>query len=140
MTKEIAKEVKEIIKDDAYYINLISTKKATAQDKIDYATFLNGAAANEAKVELQAKIDEVKKFIADKGLTLDQIINGIKEPVKALYTFKAKSGEVFHRKDGDKGPFPKWVATMKVELTKAQALALADSDKAKKFVEKAYSK
>ncbi|MBU9542849.1 hypothetical protein [Burkholderia multivorans] len=121
-----------------YLLKLVSSGKATATDKIRLSQMLQESAKDEAQEELKAKIEKVKKFIEDQGLTLDQVFKAIQPAPELIFEWTDEQGKTHSRFTGEKGKFPIWVETMKKSITKEKAFSYAKNDKGRTFVENVY--
>lgn len=129
--------VKAVTIEDLF--KLVTTGKATAQDKMKLAELLQESAKEESQVEFKNKIEKIKAFIEKEGLTIQQVYEAVKEPVQPIFIW-IDSNNVKHEKFGnEKGKPAAWIAEMKVKNTKEQALELALTQSGKDWVEKIYT-
>lgn len=122
-------------------LTLITTGKATASQKLEFATLLQTESKEEAEKEKMALMEKGKDTLIEMGISIIDFAIFLKGNTKALpiFTWIDDQGKDHIRYEGERGKMPAWVKDMTRALTKSKALEIAgDNDKAKKFVASAY--
>ncbi|MEW9900902.1 hypothetical protein ABWL39_19965 [Chitinivorax sp. PXF-14] len=122
-------------------MELVSTGKATALQKIKFSQMLAKSAQEEAENEKASKVKEIDDFIAKSGLTFSEYLK-FKKPAPSneiIFEWTDEAGKTHTKIKGTKG---KWASKSVVisNLTKEKALSYAKGEDGKKFVEGLYSK
>jgi hypothetical protein len=108
--------------------------KATPEQEIEYANLLISNNQEAIKAKKQASINEVKALMAKHGLTEKDL----KPQPEVIFEYTDTANVKHIVYSGTKGKRPEWQNTFKTNHTKAKALALATTDKAKAFIENLY--
>ncbi|MBV5292423.1 MAG: hypothetical protein JZU58_08710 [Curvibacter lanceolatus] len=120
-------------------MKLVSTGKATAMQKIDFAKLLNDSAQVEAQAEKQSKVQLIEDFILKQGLTVKEFIS-LKKPQptnEVLFQWTDDKGTVHTKIKGQKGKWSSKDIILK-NLTKEKALEIATTTEAKAFINNLY--
>lgn len=119
---------------------LISSGKANTSQKMEFSNLLKFQTEEEHKQQFEAKIEKVKAFILEQGLSFKDVIDNIKGPAEPIFRWVDGKGLEHTRYDGERGKFPAWVESLKKELTEEKALecVVSNSEKGKAFVKKVY--
>lgn len=136
--KDKAAEVKEPTINDL--IQLVLNNKANSEQKKELSRLLDIQAQEESKNELIQKIEKVKAVMTEQKVTLQDLIDSMKEPQEPIFIYVDKAGQSHQVFGPMRGKQPTWIAEMKKELTKEKALEMALKETGKQWVEKVYSK
>lgn len=121
-------------------MKLVTSGKATAIQKLQFAELLSKSAAEEAEKEKASKIELIDNFIKEQGLTYEEYVK-LKKPApsnEVIWEWTDNEGKLHQKIKGTKG---KWASKDKVKntITLAVALEHAKNEEGKKFIRNVYA-
>jgi len=133
---------KEVVKNTEYYINLVLTKTATAQDKAELSRLLDEEANQEKENEISVKITAIKDFIVSQNMTVAEFVDAVKEPVQPILRWTDANGKVHEKATkNSQGKQQAWIAEFKkLKYEDALAFVVNDSADGKAWVKKLFGK
>ncbi len=98
------------------------------------------SSADKKKKFIDDKMNKIKAYILEQGLTVEAVYNALKPPAKLIFSWTDSKGVNHQRFEGAIGKAPVWVNDLKNTLTKDEALKLVvdNAQKGKDFVEALY--
>lgn len=131
-------EQKQLTLDEL--MKLVTTGKATATQKLQFAEMLSQSAKQEAEKEKASKVELIDAFIVEQGLTYEEYVN-LKKPApstEVIWEWTADDGTVHTKIKGTKG---KWASKdyVKKSMTIDKALSFAKNEEGKAFIRKQFA-
>lgn len=124
-------EVKELSFDEI--LKLITTKKATPSQKMQFAKMLEETTQEELEAEKEGKFTKIKELMHDLEITAEEMINSLKAPAVKIFEWQGHT-----RFEGERGKLPTWCNEMKAKVSKDEAYNMALNEKGKVFVDNLY--